>query len=164
MPASQQEPKFTEQEAQRFASLMAGGDTPNPFEAEAVGKLRVLRRMAAAKGLRLMDVFELPEIRKAIDEQLQPVRAANTDAAAIAEIEELRGKLAVVVPKLREVTEALTREKQLTAKLRGQSQPAQRRQGRSAPAPRGRYWFIEILCFVGALVLEILDTFERVFK
>jgi hypothetical protein len=139
MPATQQQLKFTAEEAQRFASLMAGGDTPNPSEAEAVGKLRMLRRMAVAKGLRLVDVFELPEIRKAVDDQLQPVRGTNTDAAAKAEVEELRGKLAVVVPKLREMTEALTREKELTAQLHGRLQTAQQKRSRPAPVKTGRY-------------------------
>ena len=41
--------------------------------------------------------------------------------AAKTEIEDLRSKLAAVVPKLREMTEALTREKELTAQLRAEA-------------------------------------------
>lgn len=82
MARAQQERIFTDEEAERFAALMAGFDTGNPSEAEAMGKGRVLRRMVAGKTLpdgtplRLVDAWELPEIRAAIDRQLQPVRAA----------------------------------------------------------------------------------------
>jgi len=82
MARKQQERKFTDEEAERFAALMAGFDTGNPSEAEAMGKGRALRRMVAGKTLpdgtplRLVDAWELEEIRVAIDRQLQPVRAA----------------------------------------------------------------------------------------
>jgi hypothetical protein len=62
--------------------LVAGFDTGNPSEAEAMAKVRALRRMVAGKTLpdgtllRFVDAWELPEIRVAIDRQLQPVRAA----------------------------------------------------------------------------------------
>jgi len=167
MPAPQQEPKFTAEEAERFAALWAGFETGNPSEAEAMGKGRMMRRMAAAKGLRIIDALELPEIRKAIDEQLQPVRAANTDAAAQAEVEELRGKLAVVVPKLREMTEALTREKELTAKLRGQSLPAQHGAASNgtgsvvtSPCLGAQSWLFEIAVVVAAMVLMGMAAFR----
>jgi hypothetical protein len=112
MPATQQEPKFTADEAQRFVALIAGFDIGNPSEPEAMAKARMMRRMASAKGLRIVDAFELPEIRQAIDEQMQPVRAPVADVAALqAELEDLRGKLAFALPKLREVTERLTKER-----------------------------------------------------
>jgi hypothetical protein len=159
MPAPQYEPKFTDHEAQRFAALMAGFELANPSEAEAMGKGRMMRRMAVAKGLRLVDALELPEIRKAIDDQLQPVRAANSDAAAQAEVEELRGKLAVVVPKVRELSEALTREKELTAKLRGQSHPAQSCVVTS-PCLGAQSWLFEIAVVGAALVLMVMAAFR----
>jgi hypothetical protein len=68
---------FTKEEAKRFAALMAGFDIGNASEAEAICKGRVLRRMAAEKNIRLVDAWELEEIREAIDEQLQPVRGAE---------------------------------------------------------------------------------------
>jgi len=169
MPAPQQEPKFTPQEAERFAALVAGFDTGNPSEAEAVGKGRMMRRMAAAKGLRLVDAFELPEIRAALDDQLQPVRAANTDAAAKAEADDLRGKLAVVVPKLRETVEALTREKDLTARLRGQLQTGDRQpaaasngtgSGLASPSIGAQSWVIEVAVVIAALVLIVMAAFR----
>jgi len=76
MAARQQTQHFTDAEADRFAALMAGFDTGNPSEAEAMNKGRAARRMAIEKGLRLCDAWELPEIRHAVDRQLQPVRAA----------------------------------------------------------------------------------------
>lgn len=103
-----QQTAFTAQEAGRFAALMAGFETANPSEAEALSKGRVLRRMAAEKKMRLVDALELPEIRQAIDAQLQPVRQAVSDAASMQkEIEDLRGKLAVTVPKVRKLAEEL---------------------------------------------------------
>lgn len=82
MATGQQERKFTDEEAQRFAALWAGFDVSNSNDAEASGKGKALRRMVAGKTLpggtplRLVDAFELDEIREAIDRQLQPVRAA----------------------------------------------------------------------------------------
>jgi imidazolonepropionase-like amidohydrolase len=70
---------FTKEEAQRFAALMAGFDVGNPSEAEAVSKGGVLRRMAAEKKIRVVDAWELPEIRAAIDKQLNPVRAVANE-------------------------------------------------------------------------------------
>jgi hypothetical protein len=159
MPATQQGPTFTTEEAQRFAALWAGFETGNPSLPEAMGKGRLMRSMTAAKGLRIADALELPEIRKAIDDQLQPVRAANTDTAAQAEVEALRGKLAVVVPKVRELTEALTREKELTAKLRGQSHPAQNCVVNS-PCLGAQSWLFEIAVLGAALVLMVMAAFR----
>jgi len=120
MPATQAQAQFTSQEAQRFAALMAGFDIGNPSEAEAIGKVRVLRRMLVEKGLRLVDALELPEIRQALDDQMQPARQPLADVAALVaeleaadrELDDLRGKLAFAMPKLAEVTERLTNERQ----------------------------------------------------
>lgn len=120
MPATQAQATFSTEEAQRFAALMAGFDTGNPSEAEAMGKGRAIRRMLVEKGLRLVDALELPEIRQALDDQMQPARQAVADTAALeaeleaskAELGDLRGKLAFAMPKLAEVTERLTNERQ----------------------------------------------------
>jgi len=66
---------FSQSEANKFAALLAGFDVQNESEAEAISKGRMLRRMAIEKNIRLVDAWELPEIREAIDEQLQPLRA-----------------------------------------------------------------------------------------
>jgi hypothetical protein len=109
MPATQSQPKFTAHEADRFAALMAGFDTGNPSDAEAVGKAKALRRMASAAGLRVIDALELPEVRHALDEQMHPVRHQGDASALQAENEDLRARLAVVVPKVTELAESLKR-------------------------------------------------------
>ncbi len=111
MATTQQQPAiFTVAEAERFAALMAGFDTGNPSEAEAMGKGRLLRRMADEKKIRLVDAFELPEIRQAIDVQSQPNRQPVPDVAPMqAEIDDLRNKLAVAMPKVRELAEELAK-------------------------------------------------------
>lgn len=70
-------------DAQRFAALWAGCDTQNENEAEAVGKFRVARRMVRGEKLRLIDAFELPAIRKALDDQMQPVQQKPNDESAL---------------------------------------------------------------------------------
>ena len=110
MATAQQHAAFTPEEAQRFAALMAGFEIGNASEPEAVGKGRLLRRMADEKNIRLVDAFELPEIRLALDAQMQPVRQAGTDTLALQkEVEELKRKLAVAVPKVRELAEELAK-------------------------------------------------------
>jgi Flp pilus assembly protein TadB len=69
-------PVFNKEEAKRYASLKAGED--NSSEPESILKFRMRRRMTVAKGMRLVDADELPEIMAAVDEQMQPVRAART--------------------------------------------------------------------------------------
>lgn len=112
----QKRPTFDDDEAQRAASFVAGYDTGNPSEPEAMGNGRALRRMMIAKGVRLVDALELPEIRRAIDAQLQPVRQPVPDVSALKkEIEDLRRKLAVAVPKVRELAEELAEERSISS-------------------------------------------------
>lgn len=86
---------FDDADAARFAAFWAGSDTGNLSEPEAVAKFRLLRRAAAEKNLRLIDALELPEIRKAIDEQLQPARQPCSGCAtAQAESQEAKTALA----------------------------------------------------------------------
>ncbi|MGC2662045.1 MAG: hypothetical protein WA324_29130 [Bryobacteraceae bacterium] len=54
---------------------MAGFDIGNSSEPEAINKGRVLRRMVAQKNIRLVDAWELEEIREALDRQLKPIRS-----------------------------------------------------------------------------------------
>jgi hypothetical protein len=126
MPVTQQQPIFTTDEAERFALLWAGFDMGNASEAEAMSKGRAVRRMMAGrkfqdgKDVRLVDAFELPEIRAALDDQMQPVRLPVPDVAAMhAEIEDLQNKLAEVVPEVTRLADALTREQELNARLQG---------------------------------------------
>jgi hypothetical protein len=141
MPVTQQQRIFDAEEAKRFAGLWAGFDVVgNASEAEAMGKGRAVRRMLAGKtfddgtSLRLVDAFELPEIRQALDDQMEPVRMPAPDVAALqAENEDLRGKLANVVPEVTRLADALTREMELTSQLNARLQGAER--SRSSVGP-----------------------------
>jgi hypothetical protein len=113
MSTAQSQPAvFDVEDAARFAALLAGFDTTNPSESEAMSKARALRRMAAERKVRIVDALELPEIRQALDDQMEPIRQVGPDVDALqAEIEDLRGKLAMVVPKVTELAHALSTER-----------------------------------------------------
>jgi hypothetical protein len=127
MATVQQQPEiFDAKAAERFAALWAGFEAGNPSEAEAMGKGRALRRMVADRSLRVIDALELPEIKQALDDQLQPVRLPVPALATLqAENDELRNKLAEVVPEVTRLAEALTREMELTARLNARRQTPQ---------------------------------------
>jgi hypothetical protein len=120
MGTAQQQPKPLDPE--RLAALIGRWDISNSSDTEAMNAARMIRRMVRSAGIRFVDAVELPDVREALDRALQPVRATSHDSppllAAQEEAKELRDRLGVVVPKLREVTEALTREMELTAQLR----------------------------------------------
>jgi hypothetical protein len=139
MATTQQQPGvFDAQAAERFAALWAGWDTGNASEAEAMGKGRALRRIVAERNLRIVDALELPEIRKALDNQMQPVRLPVPDVVALeAEIEDLRSKLASVVPEVTRLAEALAREMDLTAQLNARLPGSQRNRSIARPAIYG---------------------------
>jgi len=65
--------------ARRFAGLFAGSDTNNASEEEALAKFRLLRRMTGEAGMRIVDALELPDVRQAVDAQLQPLRAESPE-------------------------------------------------------------------------------------
>jgi hypothetical protein len=135
----QQQPGiFDAKAAERFAALWAGFDTDNSSEAEAMGKGRALRRMVNERGLRIVDALELPEIRKALEDQLQPVRLPVPEVATLqAENDELRNKLAGVVPEVTRLAEALAREMELTAQLNARLQGSHRRRNIAGPVLSG---------------------------
>jgi len=148
MATAQQQPMvFDAKEAERFAALWAGFDTGNASEAEAMGKGRVMRRMAAERNLRIVDALELPEIRQALDDQMQPARMPVPDVAALrAENEDLQEKLARVVPEVTRLADALTRETELTAQLTASLQGQPQRNGGNGGS---------LLCGVMALALAV---------
>jgi hypothetical protein len=122
MPMTQQQPIFTTEEAERFALLWAGFDIGNPSEAEAISKGRAARRMMAGKtldngnALRLVDAFELDEIRAALDTQMQPARQPPADVAVLTEqLENVQEQLSDSLNHNEALTDAL-------ARLQGQSQ------------------------------------------
>jgi len=118
MPNAQQNPAIS---ARRFAALLAGFDTGNGSEEEAVAKARVLRRMAADAGMRIVDVMELPDVKRAIDDQIRPARtespalreALERSLALQAELTERTRDVSQLAERLRqeeEKTETLNRE------------------------------------------------------
>lgn len=74
MPNAQHNPAIN---ARRFAALLAGFDTGNGSEAEALAKGRALRRMAVDAGMRVVDALELPEVKRAVDDQMGPARSES---------------------------------------------------------------------------------------
>ena len=173
MPATQQQEKFNAEESQRVAVLMAGGETSNPSEPEAIVKLRMMRRMIAAKGLRIVDALELPEIRKALDDQMQPVRHGGPDLqAAMEQAAALREELITRTRDVRNLMEERNELKENLLRRQRELDNFRKRVGnrgmvpppagaappitapRVAPALMGRWWSIQVLFyFFGVLAL-----------
>lgn len=110
----------------------------NPNDAEAAGAGRGMRREAGKSGLRMADLFYRADVMAALDAAVKPVRETPERAAldaAQAEAAELRAKLAAVLPKVTELNEELIREKELTARLRGQHPAGAAKQGQRNPLP-----------------------------
>lgn len=108
MPTTQQNSKLLN--ARRFAALFAGFDTGNVSEEEAFAKARALRRMAAENNLRIVDVLEMPEVRKALDDQMQPVRQQSPELqAALGQIATLRAELTDRTRDVRKLVERVTK-------------------------------------------------------
>ena len=115
--------------ARRFAAVMAGCDTGNPSEEEAVSKFRALRRMATDAGLRIVDVLEIPDVRQALDDQMRPVRQDSR------ELHEVMEQAATLRRELTERTRDVRKLAELLAKKQsGQTGPkvVARRSGESS--------------------------------
>lgn len=105
--------------AKRFAAFLAGFDTGNASDEEALGKALGLRRMAQERHARIVDLLEEPEVRKAIDHQMQPKRHGTADLQkAVEETEAMRQELLERTRDARELTEALADEKEAAEHLR----------------------------------------------
>lgn len=105
--------------ARRFAALLAGFDTGNGSEEEALAKGRVLRRMAADAGMRVVDAMELPDVKRAIDDQMRPTR---TESPALQEALnwalDLQDELTERTRDVRKLAELLSQEEERTEELR----------------------------------------------
>lgn len=92
-------------DAERFAALMGRFDTGNPSEAEAMNAARALRRMLVEKKVRLVDAIGRPDVMRALDALLQPVREESEELKAafleIAKYAELARQHAETVNELR---------------------------------------------------------------
>jgi hypothetical protein len=104
-------------EARRFAALLAGFDTGNNSDEEAGGKGRAMRRMAADCNARIVDLLETPEVRRAVDDQLQPVRQEGPELQeAREEAAALRAELTERTRDVRKLAEALAGNEFVKAK------------------------------------------------
>jgi uncharacterized membrane protein YccC len=133
MPSAQNNPGI---DARRFAALLAGFDLGNACEEEALSKARVLRRMAANAGMRVVDVMELPEVKRAIDDQLRPKR---TESAGLREALEqaaaLREELTERTRDVRKLAELL-RQREEEAQADRKQPPAVKAPPNAGPGPR----------------------------
>jgi predicted RNase H-like nuclease (RuvC/YqgF family) len=108
MPTAQQKPKSIN--ARRFVALLAGFDTGNASEEEALSKGRAMRRMAADANMRVVDVLELPEVRQALNDQMQPARWESKEMQqALEHITALREELRERTRDVRWMADALAR-------------------------------------------------------
>jgi hypothetical protein len=158
MPNAQQNPAIN---ARRFAALLAGFDTGNACEEEALSKGRALRRMASDAGLRVVDVLELPEVRQAVDDQLRPARKDSPQMQeAVDRAEALREELMERTRDVRQLAEMLRQQEETTEALRGQlaaarSSPVPVRAAPARPTLGAQSWVFEAGTVLLALALLI---------
>ena len=148
MPTAQQKPKSIN--ARRFAPLFAGFDTGNASEEEAMSKGRALRRMAADANMRIVDVLELPEVRQALDDQMQPVRGESKEMQkALEQLALLREELTARTRDVRRMAELLAK------KQSGQTIPTAPacESGDAAHSLGAQSWVFEVGAVLLALVL-----------
>lgn len=122
--------------ARRFAALLAGFDVGNGCEEEALSKGRALRRMAAEANMRIVDLLELPDVRRAIDEQLRPVRKGDAGLReALERAAALQDELTERTRDVRRLAELLREREQTVDELR-EALAAAKFTARTGPAPR----------------------------
>lgn len=148
MPFSKQKSKVFN--AKRFAALWAGFDLGNASEEEALSKGRAIRQMAADIGIRVIDLFERSDVKKAIDSQLQPIRQENLELhEALEEVAALREELTERTRDVRKLVELLA-----AAKRDPGSQPATRRiAGEKRHTFGAQSWLFEVAVVGVAIVL-----------
>lgn len=184
MPTTQQQARFTPEESQRVAALVAGLDTGNPNEAEATGKFRVLRRMVIGKNIRLVDALELTEIRKALDDQMSPDRKEGPALQqALEQAAALREELTARTRDVRTLAGDLKGCKELLQRRERENDALRRRTASapSSPAPRcvcggvapvmGDSWVFQVLFLLAGLgavvatwVLTVVHFVEWLFR
>ena len=161
MPAAQQ--NRTTINARRFAALLAGFDTGNASEVEALAKARALRRLAMDANMRIVDALELPDVRAAIDAQLQPLRFESPDLQVVMErAEALREELTERTRNVRELSDRLREQEEMNAALRADLANAKKACMRWRPSFGVPCWEFElfVVCFaVGIWLGELSRLF-----
>ena len=154
MPKAQANPAV---DARRVAALLAGFDLDNGSEEEAISKARALRRMAANANIRIVDLLELPDVRKAVDDQMQPRRHESEElqeaqelAASLAgELNDRMGDVTKLANQLREQEETSETLRQQLAANQTQSSGIA---GMSAPSLGVPSWGFEM----GTVLLAVM--------
>jgi hypothetical protein len=155
MPNTQQNPKPVN--ARRFAALFAGFDTGNVCEEEALGKARAMRRMAAENNLRIVDLLELPDVRNALDIQMQPVRQQSPELqAALEQLATLREELTERTRDVRKLIERVTK----LQSAQGGATKASNFIGDVSHSFGAQSWAFEISLVVLAFVLLFASAFN----
>ena len=167
----------------RAAALLAGFDTGNSCEAEAMSKGLALRRMAAESKIRIVDLLEMPEVRRAVDEQMQPKRAQCQELqTALENGAALRQELTERTRDVRKLAGLLKRQETTIAALREELTEATRAASREPPRPLkpesnqraaaasvsntgshsfgAQSWVFEFAAIVTALVLTVVAMFR----
>lgn len=155
MPTNRQQSKPVN--PRRFAALLAGFDLANPSEEEAISKARALRRIAAESNQRIVDLLEMPDVRKAIDEQMQPRRQQSPVLAeAVRESDALRAELTARTRDMRKLAEMLTRARRENTRCGSRSYSV-------APSRHSfgaQSWIFEAIAVLVALGLILVSAFR----
>ena len=148
--------------AKRFAALLAGFDTGNACEEEALSKGRALRRMASEKNLRIVDVLEMADVRKAIDDQMQPVREDRRELeSAMEQTAMLREELTQRTRDVRRLAEMLTQARRATEALRKELATRSPASSRATTHSFGaQSWVFEVVAVGMALLLMAVSVFH----
>jgi len=148
----------------RIAALLAGFDMGNPCEAEAMSHGLALRHMAAKHGMRIVDLLELPDVKRAVDEQLQPKRSGSEELqAALQQAASLRQELTDRMRDVRIMADELKKQHKITAELRKELERAKVQAGvTTGNAPvfthsfGAQSWVFEVAGILGAVVLMVM--------
>lgn len=157
-----EEPQQKELNAKRFAALLAGFDTGNASEEEALSKGRALRRMASTCGLRIVDALEMPDVKRAIDDQMQPKRQDNVEVEyALEQLALLREQLGERTTELEKLKLSFEEEKQLFDLHALQLEKRFKQAGRFLkPSLGAQSWILEIALVFHALTLMWMAAFR----
>jgi hypothetical protein len=155
MPTAQQKSKRIN--ARRFAATWAGSDTGNASEEEALSKFCALRRMAANANLRIIDVLEIPDVRRAFDDQMQPVRQESPALQeAMKQTAALREELTERMRDVRKMAELLARKQQ----ERSGYASAHSVSGKPRHCFGAQSWLFEVVAVALALVLMCIAEIQ----
>lgn len=155
----------------RVAAHFAGFDLGNPCDAEALSHGLALRREAAKCGMRIVDLLELPDVKRAVDEQLQPKRSESDDLRIAIELaESLRLELTERTRDVRNLVDQLIEQQKVTAEARDALADI-KLHGAGTSAGTGirshcfgaQSWVLEAAALITAMVLMFLGLIHDFF-